>query len=200
MQVTEIIPIDKRRSKVRTDEGFAFALYGNELTGYRIEAGKELPEESYREICERVLWPRARERALHLLESRDRTEQEIRRKLAEGFYPPEIILRTVDFLRDRGLVDDWNYGRRYVEAYETRRSSRRIRQDLRRKGLTAGQIDSLTEGGEEKETPQITAYLRRHICDPETVSPEQRRKLTGNLLRKGYSHDAVLAAMKELGC
>ncbi len=200
MQVTEIVPVGKRRSRVRTDEGVSFALYGKELSEYRIEAGKELPDELYEEICEHILWPRARERAMYLLGIRDRTEREIRRKLAEGFYPPEIIRRTVDFLREYGLTDDWEYGRRYVDIYETRRSGKRIRQDLLRRGLTAEQVGNLMEGREEKETSQITAFLQKQAFDLETAPLEKRRKLMGSLLRKGYSYGAVMAAMNEADC
>ena len=55
MTVTEIIPLDKRRSKVILDEDFALALYNGEIKRYHMEAGEELPEETYREILEEIL-------------------------------------------------------------------------------------------------------------------------------------------------
>ena len=39
MTVTEIIPLDKRRSKVILDEDFALALYNGEIKRYHMEAG-----------------------------------------------------------------------------------------------------------------------------------------------------------------
>ena len=39
MTVTEIIPLDKRRSKVILDEDFALALYNGEINRYHMEAG-----------------------------------------------------------------------------------------------------------------------------------------------------------------
>ena len=59
MTVTEITPLDKRRSKVILDEDFALALYNGEIKRYHIETGEELPEETYREIMEEILLKRA---------------------------------------------------------------------------------------------------------------------------------------------
>ena len=78
MTVTEIIPLDKRRSKVILDEDFALALYNGEIKRYHMEAGEDLPEETYREILEEILLKRAVERVCYLLKSSDKTELELR--------------------------------------------------------------------------------------------------------------------------
>ena len=99
MRIISVTPLDKRRSKVLTDEDFAFALYRGELRAYNIEEGSQLSSEAYREILEKILFKRAKERTLYLLRSRDRTELEIRRKLKDGHYPQEAIDYAVDFLK-----------------------------------------------------------------------------------------------------
>ena len=40
MMVTAVIPVDKRKSKVFLEEGFAFVLYRGEVERYRIEEGR----------------------------------------------------------------------------------------------------------------------------------------------------------------
>ena len=50
MMVTAVIPVDKRKSKVFLEEGFAFVLYRGEVERYRIEEGRELEDEVYEEI------------------------------------------------------------------------------------------------------------------------------------------------------
>ena len=42
MRIISVTPLDKRRSKVLTDEDFAFALYRGELRAYNIEEGSQL--------------------------------------------------------------------------------------------------------------------------------------------------------------
>lgn len=199
MQVTEIVPLDKRRCKVRTDAGFAFALYQGEIHRYGIEAGGELPEETYREILETVLCGRARERALYLLKAHDRTEQEIRRKLRDGFYPEEAVEAAVAFLKEYGYVNDEEYGRRYVELYGRSRSRKRLREDLARKGLAGEQIEMLLEEGGILETEQIRAFLAGKGYNAGQCDFKQKRRLWAALLRKGYSCEAVRRAMGEDG-
>ena len=109
MQIISVTPLDKRRSKVLTDEDFAFALYQGEIRAYKIKEGGELTGEVYWEILEKVLFKRAKERTLYLLKSRDRTELEIRRRLKDGYYPQEAIDYAVDFLKRYRYVDDENY-------------------------------------------------------------------------------------------
>ena len=84
MQIISVTPLDKRRSKVLTDEDFAFALYQGEIKAYKIKEGGELTGEVYWEILEKVLFKRAKERTLYLLKSRDRTE-------LESFHPQYVI-------------------------------------------------------------------------------------------------------------
>ncbi len=197
MQITEIVPLDKRRCKVRTDAGFAFALYKGEIRRYRLEAGEELSESGYREILKTVLCPRAKERALYLLQSHDRTEQEIRRKLREAFYPAEAADAAVAFLKEYGYLDDLAYGRRYLEIYGTRRSRRRIQEDLLRRGLDAGQVAELFADSEISEQAQIHAFLEKKGYDAASVTPGQKRKLQDALLRRGYSFGAVCEALSR---
>lgn len=194
MRVLEIIPLDKRRSKVRTDADFAFALYKGELKRYHIEEGAELSDQVCSEILA-LLCRRARERALYLLQSRDRTEQEIQRKLREGFYPEDVVCRTMDFLKDYGYVNDLEYGRRYVETYSRRRSTARIRRDLMQRGLNRQQIEELLCGEPVPEGDQIREFLVKKGYDSQSCTPQQRRRLISCLLRRGYSYEAVGKAM-----
>ena len=73
MMVTAVIPVDKRKSKVFLEEGFAFVLYRGEVERYRIEEGRELEDTVYEEILRDILCPRSKEYALHLLKDSGKT-------------------------------------------------------------------------------------------------------------------------------
>ncbi len=190
-KVTAVVPLDKRRSKVFVDEEAVFVLYKGELRRYHIEEGEELSEEQHGRILEEVLMKRGKERALYLLKDRDRTEAEIRKKLKEGFYPQQVIDRTMDFLKEYGFVDDLEFGRRYIEVYGNQRSRKRLEFDLQQKGLKQEQIRMLLETGEVCEDSQIQAFLRKKGYVPENTSPRERAKLIAALARKGFSYEAV---------
>ena len=187
MTVTEITPLDKRRSKVILDEDFALALYNGEIKRYHIETGEELPEETYREIMEEILLKRAVERVCYLLKSSDKTEQELRKKLKDGYYPGEAI----EFLKKHRYINDEEYGRRYVEYHSTKKSKRQIQYELQRKGLSKEAVTDILEEHPVDEEAQIRDYIRRKRLEPEAMTLEERRKAMAALGRKGFSFETV---------
>ncbi len=197
MQIISVTPLDKRRSKVLTDEGFTFALYRGEIRTYNIEEGGELTLEAYREILEDVLFKRAKERTLYLLKFRDRTELEIRRQLREGYYPEEAINYAVEFLKRYRFVDDQNYGRNYIHTYGGRKSRKQLEFELRGKGLGREEIDLLLEECRIPEEEQIYRFLKKKGYQKDKTEPKERAKLTAALARKGFSYDVICSVMER---
>ena len=196
MQIISVTPLDKRRSKVLTDEDFAFALYQGEIRAYKIKEGGELTGEVYWEILEKVLFKRAKERTLYLLKSRDRTELEIRRRLKDGYNPQEAIDYAVDFLKRYRYVDDENYGRNYIRTYGDRKSRRQLEFELRNKGIDRETIDLLMEECQVSEDEQIYQFLRKKGYEKDAAQPKERARLTAALARKGFSYDAICRVME----
>lgn len=196
MRIISVTPLDKRRSKVLTDEDFAFALYRGELRAYNIEEGSQLSLGVYQEILEKILFKRAKERTLYLLRSRDRTELEIRRKLKDGYYPQEAIDYAVDFLKRYRFVDDENYGRNYISTYGDKKSRKQLEFELQNKGLDREEIDRLLEECQVSEEQQIAKFLKKKGYEKDITQPKERAKLAAALARKGFSYDAIYQVME----
>lgn len=197
MIVMEIVPVDKRRSKVILDEDFTLVLYRGEIKRFGIEEGEELSEDTYQEILKDVLLKRARERVLYLLKASDKTEQELVRKLKEGGYPQEAIDYAIFFVKEHRFINDENYGKRYVEYNSTRKSERQIQYELQKKGLDKEMIRDILEEQPVDEEAQIQAYIRKKRIVPEELDRKGRAKVISSLARKGFSYEAVTRA---LGC
>ncbi|WP_077612187.1 regulatory protein RecX [Clostridium sp. Marseille-P2415] len=191
MIVMEIVPVDKRRSKVILDEDFTLVLYRGEIRRFGIEEGKMLSQDTYREILNDVLFQRARERVLFLLKSSDKTELELRRKLEAGGYPPEAVDYAIGFLKEHCFINDENYGRRYAEYHSERKSERQIRYELQKKGLDKEMIREILEEQPVDEEAQIRAYVRKKRLKPEEMDVRERSKVMAALGRKGFSYDVV---------
>lgn len=197
MWITEVVSLDKRRSKVLCEEGFVFALYKGEIRKYNIQAEMDLSDACYREIQETILCKRARERALYLLKNSDKTEAQIRRKLREGYYPDEVIDDVLEFLRQYHFTDDHRYGQQYISSYGSKKSRRCIAFDLQKKGLDREVIQELLEESELDEEEQIRRFLqKKHYVRGETT-PKEYQKLTAALARKGFSYDMIHYIMEE---
>jgi len=197
MKVTAIEPLDKRRSKVLFDEGFAFALYKGEIRKYRIVEGGELSAADYQEIVSQVLSKRARERMAYLLKSTDKTEQEIRKKLKDAWYPDEAIEAAISFGVRHHYIDDERYVERYIEYKGRRKSKKQITFELRQKGIAAELVSRLMEENPIDEEEQVRTYLRKKRIDCASLTREERYKAASALARKGISWETIRRVMGE---
>ncbi len=137
-----------------------------------------------------------RDCALTLLEYRDRTGQEMRRKLKEREYSPEEIEEAIAFLEEYHYLDDEGYARRYVRTYSEQKSIRRLRAELEQKGIACGHIENALKEAEIDEASQIAGWIRKKGYVPgEHLEQSQYRKLVSSLGRRGYSFDVIRRVM-----
>jgi regulatory protein len=196
MHITEIIPLPKARYRIYLDEEFAFVLYKGELRLYGIEAGNELPAETYREILAKVLPKRAKMRALHLLQNRRYTEKQLRQKLLQGEYPLDIIEKTVDYLKSCHYLDDMQYARDYSDYHLHEISRKQIRRNLIVKGISHEIIDAIYSEMSENETDdieskQILRWLEKKKFDKNTADFKDKQRIFAFLYRKGFDIDTI---------
>lgn len=195
MIVTEVIPLDKKRSKVFLDGDFAFVLYKGELKKYKIEPVSAVEEHVYQEIME-ALRKRARERAIHILKSGDRTEAELMKKLKNSGYPLEAVEAAISLLKSYGYINDEHYARRYLEIYGEKKSRRQLANDLQLKGIPKEYIRLLMEEVPVDEESQIRRFLEKKRLDPEQMEWKEKQKTMGSLYRKGFSQEAIQRAFR----
>lgn len=197
MTVTQIAPVTKAKSRVYADEKLLFILYNRELSRYRIREGEELSEEVYEEIVREVLMKRAKLRVMYLLKSMDRTECQLRQKLAEGGYPEAVIDEAVAYVQKFHYQDDRRYANDYVERRKTSKSRRQMQQELYQKGISGDLAKKVLENCDsEQEQEAIRGWMRKKHFIPEEATMEERRKMYGFLLRKGFRMGDVLAALR----
>ena len=197
MIVTSIVPVDKRKSKVFVDEGFAFVLYRGEINRLHLKEGEELPLETYERIERELLDPRARARCVDLLKLSDKTEGEIRSRLSRDGYPLAVIDRAVEVLYKHRYLDDASYATRYVENVSMRKSPRQIAWELRKKGVDS---ELAAQAIKEAAVPQeeaICALVKKKTGTKTQLDRKEREKLFAFLGRKGYSYEAIRRVLGE---
>ena len=80
-----------------------------------IKKGKEIPKEIYEELTGQVLSKRVKLRAMNLLKSRTYTEEELRRKLKQGFYPDSLVDTALEYVKSFHYVDDFAYAKEFIQ-------------------------------------------------------------------------------------
>jgi len=131
----------------------------------------------------------AREYALSMLERFDRTEQEVRSRLKEKEYCREEIEEALAFLKEYRFINDAEYAKTYIRVYSAKKSIRKIRFDLERKGVEKELIAAGLEEQPVDEEEQIRCLLKKKGYLPgEEMENSDYQKLAGALFRKGYSY------------
>ena len=199
MTITEILPLGTKKSKVLTDEDFAFSLYRGEIKKMDLEVGKELTEDFLKTELYPLLIRRSRERLLYLLKQRDYTEAELRRKFREGFYPEEIAELALDYGRSLRYVDDRRVAETYIRTRSGEKSARYIKTALRNRGVDKELIEELLEAEAPDEGAQICRELKKRGYSPELDAKAEQR-IYAALLRKGYTYGAIRDAIRTYTC
>lgn len=201
MIVTQILELSKARSKVYIDQEFAFVLYKGELRLYHVREGQEITQEDYRRIMQEVLPKRAKLRAMNLLTKREYTEEQLRKKLRQGFYPEPLIEQAIEYVRSYHYIDDSRYALSYINFHEGSRSRRRIENDLQNKGVHKDTIQrAWTEweelGGKRDELTMIQKLLEKKHYDADHADYKEKQRIYAFLMRRGFQSDLISKALK----
>lgn len=134
-----------------------------------------------------------------MLGRRDYTAAELRERLIEKGHDPGEVAAQIESLTADGSIDD-----RRVAAVHIRVASQikgrgrmRIRQELVARGVAKAIIESLlTELPPDDEAAAIQRFLSRRKI-PEALTPQARNKVFQQLLRKGFTTDAISKALRH---
>ncbi len=193
----QLVPRKKNKYKVHLQGGMDLVLYKREVKTYGLEAGEELSEEAYQRILEETLIPRAKRRAMHLLEKQDRTRKNLEDKLRENDYPQIAIDAAIAYVESFHYIDDERYARSYVHFHQEGKSKRRIQQDLMQKGIDRDVIALvLEEEYETSEEDMIRDLLRKKHYDPESADAKERSKMYRFLAGRGFSSGDISRVLR----
>lgn len=145
---------------------------------------------------------KVRERCLNLLAQQPRTRFELERSLAGAGAPDDLVSEVLDRFTKVGLVDDQSYADAYIRTGVgvRRRGTRSLRAELRGRGVAAEVIESAaSEVDDEAELATALALARRRAASLSRLEPAaQRRRLSGLLLRRGFSGAIVSSVLEEV--
>lgn len=139
--------------------------------------------------------------AVRLLSYRDRSEAELRDRLAKKGFPGEILEGAMERLKESGVIDD----RRLAEAFARNAAEsgalglRGVRASLMKRRVPRDVVEDSLSGVEE-DPAGAAALVRKRMgrlagLPAETV----RRRLRAFLSRRGFSLETIREAMRLSG-
>lgn len=145
-------------------------------------------------------YPFAMEKAIALLAARSRTEKEIVSALRQNAYPETVIARVMARLNEAGYINDSEFAERWAASRASKgMGTRRIRMELRQKGVSADEIDEALSGMDQDEMLSGAIKSAEKAARGKNLSsPADRQKITAALARRGYDYSTVKQAIQAL--
>ncbi|TJY43116.1 regulatory protein RecX [Cohnella pontilimi] len=173
-------------------------VHEDTLVSLRLLKGRRISAEEWEALRHEEEREDAYRSALAILERKARTSRELSEALKRKGYSPDIINSCLERLRERRMLDDSSYAKRFAEQRVTgqRKGSRLIRQELLQRGITKADAElALGELDEHAEREAAFALARKKWPQLKGELRERKHKLTAFLLRRGYPNGIVKQAL-----
>lgn len=189
--------LGKGRYRVAFDNGVSCILYRSEAAQLSIEVQCSLTDENYDYLINEIVGKRAKKRAMHILEQMDRTEHQLREKLARGGYPQECIDSAVEYVKKYRYLDDERFASSYVRYHQEKLSRQQLSVKLSQKGVSKDIIaEALEMEYEADDGEKIRNLLSKRHFDPDNTDRQENNKIYQYILRRGFKSSDILKEMR----
>ncbi len=165
------------------------------VTELRLYKGRELDEERLSEL--RLVSGRslAREKALQLVSQRQMSARELTRKLRDKGFDEQTADYCVNWITERGLLDEERYAAAIVRHYSAKGyGAGRLRQELQKRGIPRELMDEALEE-RPRDTEKLDGFVAARLKEPD--DRDAVRKLSAALYRRGYSAEEIRGALER---
>lgn len=203
MVITAFDEKGKSEIKVSIDGEYAFILTRKEIEQLDLAVGMELSAKIYQRICDELVLPRAKQKALGILKFMDRSEKELRKKLADSDFPKEIIEKTIAYVTEYGYLCDERYAASYIRQRIGTKSRLILTTELLQKGIPRELINHIFENefNDNEEIDYELNAIKKAIAKKTTkgneeLTYEEKQKLMASLYRKGFDPEKIKRVLK----
>ncbi len=168
-----------------------------------LSIGKEVTDEIVDVIQQQEKLSRAKNDAIRFLAVRPRSEYEIRNQLKRKEYHHSIIERTIDWLKDKNLVNDQEFSAMWVKDRIKNKESGviKLRQELHNKGIDSEIIEHTIRSFFKSEEDELSVAYRliqnkKNSLLAKNIELESRKVV--NLLKsRGFSYYTIHQIYRE---
>ncbi len=209
MIITRIVRNKGKRNSfaVYLDGEYSFDAGESILTQFALGTGRELDDHDVQTIREAARQQAAEETGVNYISYRPRTSKEVRDHLIRKGHPKELAASVVARLESLRLINNLEFARMFVRDRLRRRPTGKalLQKELAAKGIPPSVVRQVLEenisdedqGSAAKEL--ATKRLRLTKRSMTRLDPLQRRqRLTGYLLRHGFSNEIVQKTIKNI--
>ena len=191
---------DRGRATLTLSNGETLAMPRAMLKERPYRGGTPFDRDAFDAFLSKRSYPFAMEKAVALLAMRPRTQQEIADALRKNAYPERTVARVMARLDEAGYINDTDFAEQWAASRTNKgMGSRRIRMELRRKGVDGEAIDeALTAIDEDDMLSGALKAARKAASGKDITDPKDRQKILAALARRGYGYSEAKQALDML--
>ena len=186
---------------VSTDDGQSLRVRVADFKKMPVESGDEIDFDAYSDRLTAIQLPAAYEAALGMLDFSAKTRRELERALISKGFVPNCVAAALDRLEEIRLLDDAALAARYAEnAVSKPVGVYALKRKLRAKGVSDEDAAEALESFDDDQQRAAAIQAARKLLRRYENLPvrECRGKLSQALARRGFSWDAVSAAVEAV--
>ena len=142
-----------------------------------------------------------RKSAMHILEFKTRTEQELRQKLKQKEFSEEQIEDAVEYVKSFGYINDRRYAETYILNRQQEKSRTKIIQELVQKGIDHSIAEEAWEeacDSERSERDILREQMQKKLSGIEVPDEKQLRRVFAFFMRRGFKYDDIAAVVRDI--
>lgn len=197
--ITDVKPNkrDKDRVNLFLDGEFYGSISALVAAAKRLEEGKEIDEKELANIIFESDKRNAFEYALGYISRYVCTEKKITQKLYDKGYGKVVVEYTVEKLKSYNYIDDKEYAVRYVEVNRGVKGARRLREELRQRGVAQEYIEYALKNLSTEEDDAY-ALAVKHAAGKDLSDEKYVARLLRFLSYRGYGQDVIARCLSRL--
>ena len=199
IEITDIKKTKKGKFALFSVDRFLFSVDETVLVSNHIEMGSVLTVFELERIRRESDIDKAKEKAFSLLGFKQYSTKQLRDKLLEKYdeNTADCVIRRIEEL---GYLNDRQYAEALVNGVITAKnmSPKAARNYLYSKGISKEITDELMENYSGNEIEDIRELLERKYRRYDLSDPDQRKKVTASLFRKGFRLSDIAEAIGSM--
>lgn len=192
---------DKNRVNIYVNDEFFLAIFTELVYEFNLKKGMLIEKEHLKEILDKEMYVKAKNKALNILSKADQSERKIREKLSTEF-EDYTINEVINFLKNNKFINDELLASKIVNTNINlnRCGKNKIRQNLYNKGINSESIsEALCEIDENVEFENAMYLAKKRY---QRVKNEDKRKIyqkiSQHLAYKGFNYDIIKKVLNKL--
>ena len=192
-------PVSKTLKEIYIDFEYAFSLYDNNLKELGIKENVTLNEEKYKKEIFPVICKNALQDALSFIAKVNCTKKQVEDKLSLRKYPYDAIKKAMDYIGEKGFIDDYEYALSFARmSVKKGKGERYIQFELSKRGIPEDMVKEVVSltCNDECLLPVAQKRLGMILKGREKPDYKDLNKLKEYLVRQGYGYDKISDALR----